>query len=100
MAAGRRIRPVEAPTRVIWGTRDRYLGPDLAEPRHSDVPNLERVIRLDASHWVQHDEPEQIVDLADRVLRPVSLAFLRSDSEGNRRAETFSFFERPPATHA
>jgi pimeloyl-ACP methyl ester carboxylesterase len=61
-AAARRIRPIEAPTRVIWGTRDRYLGRNLAEPRRSDVPNLERVIHLDTSHWVQHDEPEQIVD--------------------------------------
>jgi pimeloyl-ACP methyl ester carboxylesterase len=63
MAAGRRLRPVEAPTRVIWGTHDRYLDSDLAEPRHSDVPNLEQVIRLDASHWVQHDEPGQVADL-------------------------------------
>jgi pimeloyl-ACP methyl ester carboxylesterase len=61
--AERRIVPIEAPTRVIWGTHDRYLVPDLAEPRHSDVPNLERVIRLDASHWVQHDEPGQVADL-------------------------------------
>ncbi len=48
---------------MIWGTHDRYLVPDLAEPPRSDVPNLERVIRLDTSHWVQHDEPEQSVDL-------------------------------------
>jgi pimeloyl-ACP methyl ester carboxylesterase len=63
MAAGQRLRPVEAPTRVIWGTRDRYLGVDLAEPHRSDVPNLERVIHLDTSHWVQHDEPGEVVDL-------------------------------------
>jgi epoxide hydrolase 4 len=63
MAAGRRIRPIEAPTRVIWGTRDRYLGVNLAEPHRSDVPNLERVIKLDTSHWVQHDEPGQVGDL-------------------------------------
>jgi pimeloyl-ACP methyl ester carboxylesterase len=61
--AERRIVPIEAPTRVIWGTHDRYLVPDLAEPRHSDVPHLERVIRLDTSHWVQHDEPGQVSDL-------------------------------------
>ena len=42
---------------VIWGQRDRYLGPELAEPDHDDVPNLDRVERLpDASHWVHHDE--------------------------------------------
>ena len=84
---------------MIWGTHDRYLGPSLAEPHRSDVPNLERVIRLDTSHWVQHDAPGQVADLlASSSPRP--LAFSVSDSEGNRRAETFSFFERPPATHA
>lgn len=53
--------PVRAPTRVIWGERDRHLGAELAEPDRADVPNLERVVRLPgASHWVQHDEPERV----------------------------------------
>ena len=68
--AERRIVPIEAPTRVIWGTRDRYLVPDLAEPHRSDVPNLERVVRLDTSHWVQHDAPEQIVDQLTEFFGP------------------------------
>jgi pimeloyl-ACP methyl ester carboxylesterase len=55
---------VEAPTLVIWGERDRHLGPELAEPDRADVPRLERVVRLpDASHWVQHDEPERVSGL-------------------------------------
>ena len=55
---------VQAPTLVIWGERDRYLGAELAEPERADVPNLERVVRLpDASHWVQHDEPERVGQL-------------------------------------
>jgi epoxide hydrolase 4 len=59
-----RIRPLEAPTLVIWGERDRHLGAELAEPDGADVPNLERVVRLpDASHWVQHDEPERVGQL-------------------------------------
>jgi pimeloyl-ACP methyl ester carboxylesterase len=62
--AAARIRPVRAPTRVIWGERDRYLESALAEPSQADVPSLERVIRLpDASHWVQHDEPERVTEL-------------------------------------
>jgi hypothetical protein len=44
------LRPISAPTLVIWGQRDRYLGEELAEPDHDDVPNLDRVERLpDAS---------------------------------------------------
>jgi pimeloyl-ACP methyl ester carboxylesterase len=59
-----RLRQVDAPTLVVWGERDRYLGADLAEPDPSDVPNLDRVVRLpDASHWVHHDEPEQVTQL-------------------------------------
>ena len=58
------LRPIQAPTLVIWGERDRYLGPELAEPDHDDVPNLNRVERLaDASHWVHHDEPERVTQL-------------------------------------
>ena len=58
------IHPVKAPTLVIWGQRDRYLGPELAEPEHDDVPNLDRVERLpDASHWVHHDEADRVNQL-------------------------------------
>ena len=46
------------------GQRDHYLGPELAEPDHDDVPNLDRVERLpDASHWVHHDEAERVNQL-------------------------------------
>jgi pimeloyl-ACP methyl ester carboxylesterase len=58
------IRPIQARTLVIWGERDRYLDPELAEPDHDDVPNLDHVERLpDASHWVHHDEPERVTQL-------------------------------------
>jgi pimeloyl-ACP methyl ester carboxylesterase len=58
------IKPIEAPTLVIWGGSDRFLGPTLAEPHKEDVPNLDRVERLpDASHWVHHDEAEKVNQL-------------------------------------
>jgi epoxide hydrolase 4 len=58
------IRTVTAPTLVIWGGRDRYLGPKLAEPERHDVPNLDRVVRLpNASHWVHHDEADRVNEL-------------------------------------
>jgi len=58
------LRPISAPTLVIWGEDDQYLGPDLAEPDHDDVPNLDRVERLaGASHWVHHDEAERVNQL-------------------------------------
>jgi pimeloyl-ACP methyl ester carboxylesterase len=66
------LRPISAPTLVIWGQRDRYLGHKLAEPDHDDVPNLDRVERLpDASHWVHHDESEQVTRLLIDFFAPV-----------------------------
>ncbi|MFC5949019.1 alpha/beta fold hydrolase [Pseudonocardia lutea] len=67
------LRPVKAPTLVIWGQRDRYLGPELAEPDRDDVSNLDRVEYLpDASHWVHHDDPERVTQLLVDFFRPAS----------------------------
>ncbi len=56
---------------VIWGERDRYLGRELAEPRRSDVPSLERVVRLpEATHWVQHDEAAEVNRLLAEFFAP------------------------------
>lgn len=67
------LRPVKAPTLVVWGQRDRYLGPELAEPDRDDVPNLDRVEYLpDASHWVHHDDPERVTQLLADFFRPGS----------------------------
>jgi pimeloyl-ACP methyl ester carboxylesterase len=65
------IHPIKAPTLVIWGQRDAYLGQELAEPEHDDVPGLERVERLpDASHWVHHDEAERVTQLLADFFAP------------------------------
>ena len=65
------IRPITAPTLVIWGQRDRYLGPELAEPEHEDVPNLDRVERIpDASHWVHHDAADRVTSLLTEFFAP------------------------------
>lgn len=50
---------IEAPTLLLWGRYDRYLGEELATASSRDVPNLQ-VEMLEASHWVQ-------VDAADLV---------------------------------
>jgi pimeloyl-ACP methyl ester carboxylesterase len=65
------LRPISAPTVVIWGEDDGYLGLDLAEPEHDDVPRLERVERVsDASHWVHHDQPERVNRLLTDFFAP------------------------------
>jgi pimeloyl-ACP methyl ester carboxylesterase len=73
--AAAKLRALSAPTLVIWGEGDSYLGPDLAEPEHDDVPNLDRVERLpDASHWVHHDEPERVNQLLIDYFAPARTA--------------------------
>jgi epoxide hydrolase 4 len=57
------FRAIPAPTLVIWGEQDRFLSSRMAEPDPRYVPDC-RVVRLpDASHWVQHDEPERVSTL-------------------------------------
>ena len=69
------LRQIKAPTLVIWGEGDRYLSPELAEPEHDDVPNLEGVERLpDASHWVHHDEHERVNQLLIDFFAPAQPA--------------------------
>jgi epoxide hydrolase 4 len=58
--ARRLYRPIPAEVLVIWGEQDRFLMASMAQPSAELVPHV-RVERLpDASHWVQHDEPERV----------------------------------------
>jgi pimeloyl-ACP methyl ester carboxylesterase len=71
--AAAKLRPLSAPTLVIWGEDDSYLGSDLAEPDHDDVPNLDGVERIPgASHWVHHDEPERVNELLIDFFAPAA----------------------------
>ena len=71
--AAAKLSPIQAPTLVVWGERDSYLGSDLAEPHRDDVPNLERVERLDeASHWVHHDEADRVNQLLIDFFAPAA----------------------------
>ena len=70
-APKRRFARSRRPPWSSGGERDRYLGPELAEPDHDDVPNLDRVERLpDASHWVHHDEAERVTQLLTDFFAP------------------------------
>ncbi len=51
---------VQAPTLIIWGVQDQFLGEEMAQPsvEYCNDGRLERI--EDATHWVQHDEPERV----------------------------------------
>jgi pimeloyl-ACP methyl ester carboxylesterase len=64
-----RVRPVAAPTLLIWGEKDPHLTVRLTEGLEAWVPDL-RVERLpEASHWVAADEPERVSRLLVDFLR-------------------------------
>ncbi len=55
-----RMRPITAPTLVIWGERDRYIGIELARAPLELVPDLRLEGVAEASHWVQHEAPARV----------------------------------------
>ncbi len=63
------LRQIDAPTLLIWGEEDPYLGIRLTEGLEQWVPNI-RVERIpNASHWVQIDAAERVNELMIDFLR-------------------------------
>jgi pimeloyl-ACP methyl ester carboxylesterase len=61
---------VAASTLLIWGKRDRYAGPALAEASLR-LCERGRIAWLEsATHWVQHDEPEEVSRICLDFIRP------------------------------
>ena len=54
------IAKIEAPVLVLWGERDPHLGRELATPPGELVPNARVVFLPNATHWIQHEEPERV----------------------------------------
>ena len=51
---------VEVPVRVIWGDRDRFLDARLAEAGAAACDRAEVHHLRRASHWVQHEAPDEV----------------------------------------
>ena len=51
---------VHVPTMVVWGMRDQALLPGVLDGMDECVPNLRAERLPDASHWVMHEQPEQV----------------------------------------
>jgi pimeloyl-ACP methyl ester carboxylesterase len=56
----REQRRISAPTCLIWGRQDAYCVPELAEESIALCNHGTVVWMNDATHWVQHDEPERV----------------------------------------
>lgn len=51
---------IRVPTVMVWGMRDRYGEADLARASIKLCDHGELVLFENATHWVQHDEPERL----------------------------------------
>jgi epoxide hydrolase 4 len=67
-----RTWPEDLRTLLVWGERDRYLGPGLLEGLDRWVPHLTVERIPGASHWVQADAPERVNELLIRFLGSVT----------------------------
>lgn len=60
---------VTVPTLLIWGANDRFLGREMAQPS-IDLCDEGRLVFLEeATHWVQHEEPDAVNRLLVEHLR-------------------------------
>lgn len=60
---------IRVPTLIIWGAQDKFLGRELAQPSIETCDNGRLQFIEAASHWVHHEEPEQVNRLIDTFLQ-------------------------------
>jgi len=51
---------VTIPTKILWGEQDRFLGKEMVEPSLALCDQGEVQWFPQASHWLQHEEPDQV----------------------------------------
>jgi pimeloyl-ACP methyl ester carboxylesterase len=56
-------RTVRVPTRILWGQRDAFLLPEMAQESLRYCTSAELIPFPDASHWLQHEEPARVSQL-------------------------------------
>jgi len=52
--------PITVPTLILWGVKDRFLGPGLARSSYAQCHEAAIEWFDDATHWVHHEEPERV----------------------------------------
>ncbi len=54
---------VHVPTRILWGERDAFLLSDMAHDSLRYCDTAELYTLSNASHWLQHEEPDRVSEL-------------------------------------
>ena len=60
--------PIAVPTMIIWGVRDKFLGPGLARSSFAQCQDAEIEWVDDATHWVAHEQPSRVNRLILEIL--------------------------------
>ncbi|MCF8129240.1 MAG: alpha/beta hydrolase [Deltaproteobacteria bacterium] len=60
---------IKVPTLLIWGSQDRFLGREMAQPSIDLCDDGRLIFIEEASHWVHHEEAEQVNELINTFLR-------------------------------
>jgi pimeloyl-ACP methyl ester carboxylesterase len=56
-------RTVHVPTRILWGERDAFLLAEMAHESLRYCTNAELFTFVNATHWLQHEEPARVSEL-------------------------------------
>ena len=60
---------VRVPTRILWGTRDAFLMAEMAQDSLRYCTEAELFTLADATHWLQHEQPERVSELLIEFFR-------------------------------
>jgi pimeloyl-ACP methyl ester carboxylesterase len=61
-------RRITVPTLMLWGKKDTVLGAEMAQPSIDLCDNGKLVFFEDATHWIQHEEPDRVNALIGEFL--------------------------------
>jgi len=62
-------KTVHVPTRILWGERDAFLLADMARESLAYCTNAELFAFANATHWLQHEEPDRVSELLIEFFR-------------------------------
>lgn len=60
---------VRIPTRILWGVRDAFLLPEMAQDSLRYCTDAELIRFADCSHWLHHEEPARVSELLTAFFR-------------------------------
>ena len=70
LAASGTLSDLPVPVSIIWGEKDKYLGPSLAAEIAALFPNPSVHLLPGAGHYPQHDQPDTVAELLKEPGQP------------------------------